>query len=526
MKRGIYILAFLLSPLLAAAQSRDVEVLDAHKAEILRLSYDPQGFWLKGTDIVKEFSIKDAGELIRKFFETMRGNFLRPVSNQEMFSRAIAALSSRLDPAKRIKADMSGRRIMLYDSEFRVLGNFPAIDSDDSERWANMLVSIIVNLRKTNAVFAEMHAEQIYYLVLGGITKWADSGGNYMSAFGVKARDQMRSSTMLGASHRATPEGLQILSVLQESPIYYSGIDDGDLIISINGRDARKMRLEEIEAAFFGDTTDMVNFKYISYNTGLPGEATARKAKFKSRRVAAGTFVGYPSITVYNFGEGAATEMKVALDNAKGDALVLDLRAAQGGTVEEALEAANLFLNNRDMLHISARDGGRRTYTSKPTDHWGGKRILALIDNSTRGTGEVFALALSGRAAFLGTPSAGDGFYRTRFELTGGRETECATGEIFSMKGRSLAVAGVVPAACLSSLVDETSVRRFVASLAENTFKDNRNLPLRATKEDAERIRKACPATYPGEARERLFEMAAAALIANHAAFEKLRSYD
>ena len=505
---------------------KSVEVLDVSRAQIRNLSYDPQGFWLKGTDVVREFSVRDAGELFKKFFISMHENFIEPISYQDLFTHSIAALSTRLPPEKRLRVDLNGSRLMLYDHNFRVLGNFPAIAHDDPERWANMLVNIIINLRKTHEEFADLHAEQIYYLVLGGLIVWADRGGEYRSAFDTRNRALVRNTATLGATYRLTSEGLQILSLLHEGPLFYAGLGEGDLIITINGRDVRRMSLENLEASFFGESKDMAAFQYISYTTGLPGEATVRKAKVISPRVVAEAFSGFPGITVYNFGDGAAAQMKAAIDSLQGEGLVLDLRAAQGGSVAEALEAANLFLDKQDMLRIAMRDGSKRTYTSKQTDHWKGKPIVLLVDGSTRGTGEVFALALSGRAAFLGTPTSGDGFYRTVFALNREREVEFATGEVFSMRGKSLAQVGVAPAACVSSLIDEVSVKRFVQSLADGSFKDTRNIPDRATKEEAERIRTSCPATYPGPEREKLFEMAAAALLSNPAAYKKLLSYD
>jgi carboxyl-terminal processing protease len=488
--------------------------------------YEPNEYWIKGTDIVGEFSIKDASEFYLRLFELVHEKFARKVSYDYAVNRVLDALSVF---AGRVNMTTAGGRILAHDRDLKLIGNFNRPDDEDGRAWSNLLVNIILALRDGNEKVRNAHPEQIYHLTATYLLKSLDENAHYTDPITyAKAREDYN-TTWTGFTYRRVEAGLQVLSIIRNSPAFFSGLAEGDVITHINSRAVKDITPELAEATLTSNDTGILHLDYVTYIMGQPSETYIRKNRIIMPSVSTRTDMpATPAITIHNFKKGAARELKAAAEallasSPKG--IIIDLRAATGGEFDEATEAANLFIDGGDMLKTQGRAGtGGNLYTAKGGDILSGLPIVLLIDNSTKGYAEAFALAMEARkrAVLIGSPTYGMGTVEETFALNKERMATLATSFVTSAGGRALNGIGAVPLVCVSSFKATGDTAKFIANAKSGRFRDNRSIPAEPSKEDIEAARAACPAMYPSAEMQALPPSIAAAILSDPAAYAKL----
>jgi carboxyl-terminal processing protease len=102
-------------------------------------------------------------------------------------------------------------------------------------------------------------------------------------------------------------------------------------------------------------------------------------------------------------------------------ALILDLRHNPGGSLDVAINVADLFLEKGTIVTVKARDG-EKAYEAKAEGTFSGFPIVALVNRKTASAAEVIAAALQDheRAVITGERTFGQGIVRTIIPLKGG----------------------------------------------------------------------------------------------------------
>ena len=129
------------------------------------------------------------------------------------------------------------------------------------------------------------------------------------------------------------------------------------------------------------------------------------------------------------------------LDAAGTKAIVLDLRFNGGGTLDGAIDVADLFLDRGVIVSVRDRDGdGRKwTATADADDHL--IPIVVLVNDGSASASEIVAGALqdNGRAKILGERSFGQGSVQEVRPLPDDRGTlKMTTARYYLPKGRNL----------------------------------------------------------------------------------------
>jgi carboxyl-terminal processing protease len=123
-------------------------------------------------------------------------------------------------------------------------------------------------------------------------------------------------------------------------------------------------------------------------------------------------------------GNQSPAEMRVALENLKAQgmkALVLDLRSNPGGSLDDAIKVADLFLESGRIVSVKGRDG-EKVFDAKLENTFSGFPIVALVNRKTASAAEIIAGALQDheRAMIVGERTFGQGIVRSILPLKGG----------------------------------------------------------------------------------------------------------
>jgi carboxyl-terminal processing protease len=257
----------------------------------------------------------------------------------------------------------------------------------------------------------------------------------------------------IGLSVLEVKRGLRVASVFEDTPAAEAGIEEGDVIVGVDGRSIAGEPADAATARIKGPPGTEVELEVIGSGTGDAERITLRRAEVQVPAVQGalrrldGDRVAY--VRLAGFSEGAHGELRHELERLYGRGalgLVLDLRGNGGGLLNEAVLTASVFIEDGVIVTTEGRAQPRQDYTAvggaldpQPT--------VVLIDRNTASAAEILAAALEerGLATLVGTRSFGKGTFQEVIELENGGAVDLTVGEYLTADGSSLAGEGIQP---------------------------------------------------------------------------------
>ena len=218
----------------------------------------------------------------------------------------------------------------------------------------------------------------------------------------------------LGFVYRAWGPMLILDDVYSDSPAGRAGLQRGDFIVKIAGKDIRFLsdaKRTELMEEYRGRA---LPFTVLRDGKLLDYEIEAGKVYVPSmeHEILDGK-IGYLSLQRFS-GDHFDDELKAAVTDfrkAGVKSLILDLQGNHGGGIEELLTAINAFVPQADRLLFTELS---RSYEAEYYSVGGGlavDRMLILADGDSASSAEIFTGCLSdlGLATVIGTPTYGKG---------------------------------------------------------------------------------------------------------------------
>lgn len=247
---------------------------------------------------------------------------------------------------------------------------------------------------------------------------------------------------------------LTVVSPLKGTPAYKAGIMAGDKIISIDGKPALKMGVDEAVKLIRGEigTKVTVTFSRKGENAPLVKELTRSSIEIPTvdtKLLPSGVFV----ISLYNFSATSPDLFRKSLREfveSGSDKLVIDLRNNPGGYLEAALDMASWFLpTGKLVVTEDFGDGKPKTeYKSKGYDVFTDKLKMAiLVNGGSASASEILAGALSEykKAALIGERTFGKGSVQELVPITTDTSLKVTVAHWFTPMGRSISNGGLTP---------------------------------------------------------------------------------
>ncbi len=231
-----------------------------------------------------------------------------------------------------------------------------------------------------------------------GMVNSLDPLSAYLSkdlAAGYKARTPRTSETgmVLLKRYASFP---QVVAVVEKSPAATAGVEMGDLVSAIGGRNTLAMSLAEVKLLLGGADEKPVEIRVLrgndTHNLTVP-RAVLFPAPYTFVRPAAGA--AQPArLRIYRFEAGLTEavrkEVVPALKGRKAP-LVLDLRSCQDGAIDEAVKLANLFVKAADAGRFEGRDGAKDGVACPADPDLGPVPVVVWVDAGTAGPAELAA---------------------------------------------------------------------------------------------------------------------------------------
>jgi len=250
---------------------------------------------------------------------------------------------------------------------------------------------------------------------------------------------------------------LTILSVFDGGPAAKAGLQPGDRFLTIEGEDARDVRLYDAVLRIRGEP-------------GTSVDVTVRREGQESAlaRTLTRAFIdvdpiemqllddGLVYVRIKAFQDGTARLLSDALDEAvvkrrkQGGVtgLLLDLRDNGGGLLHEAVWVSDELLASGVIVSTRGRGGEKISeYSARRAGTRPKWPIVVLINENTASASEIVAGALRDqqRAVLVGVRSFGKGSVQNIFELPGGSALKLTTYRYYTPSGRSIQAEGIAP---------------------------------------------------------------------------------
>src|ERR1044072_1104660 len=219
---------------------------------------------------------------------------------------------------------------------------------------------------------------------------------------------------------------LYVIAPMKGSAADQAGIKAGDIIEYIDNKATRDISLYDAKQLLNGQAGTQIKLRFLRANSSpltINVKRGAARAPAAEVRMDAGK-VGI--LRINSFTDGESAEIKARLqDLVKQGAqkIVIDMRYTAGGSLQEAVNVANLFIKDGVLAQTIGREGkALKTFTADPQATLFTGPVVALIDNGTAGASEVVASALSerNRGQVVGEKSFGAGTEQQLFTLRGG----------------------------------------------------------------------------------------------------------
>jgi len=230
----------------------------------------------------------------------------------------------------------------------------------------------------------------------------------------------------IGAELSQVASYLYVIAPTKGSPSEQAGIRAGDIIEYIDGKATRDISLYDAKQLLNGAAGTEVKLRVLRANSN-PLTLTVKRGTTRAPATEARMEAGKVGILRLNsLGDGEANDTKGKLqDLLKQGAqkIVLDLRDTAGGSLDEAVAVANLFIKDGMLAQTVGREGkALKTFPADSKAVLFNGPVVAMIDTGTAGAAEVVASALleHNRGQVIGEKSFGAGAEQQLFTLRGG----------------------------------------------------------------------------------------------------------
>jgi len=230
----------------------------------------------------------------------------------------------------------------------------------------------------------------------------------------------------IGAELSQVASYLYVIAPMKGSPADQAGVKAGDIIEYIDGKATRDISLYDAKQLLNGAAGSEVKLRILRANA-KPLTLTVKRGTFRDAAAESRMEAGRIGVLRINsLGEGEAADARGRtqdLIKQGTQKIVLDLRGTAGGSLNEAVTVANLFIKEGTLAQTTGREGkALKSFTADPKLAIFSGPIAVLIDSGTAGAAEVVASAMleRNRGQVVGEKSFGAGAEQQLFTLRGG----------------------------------------------------------------------------------------------------------
>lgn len=254
-----------------------------------------------------------------------------------------------------------------------------------------------------------------------------------------------------------------VVSVVPGSPAEKAGLNDGDILEAIEGKDTREVPLAMIEQMLQGAPGSTLTVGVVRPGKAEPDKVTMTRTATAIPAVKDEMYENSsilylkPEILDHDHVQQVEAKLK-GMQKAGNKKVLLDLRDVSAGDMTEAVRLANDLMKDGTIATLEGQKVAKQTFTAEPNKAIAPSAPVALLINrGTAGPAELVAAALEDnkRADVVGEHTFGAGSQQKTFELPDGSAIILSIAKYAAPSGKKLQDEGVTPTVQVASGLDD-----------------------------------------------------------------------
>ena len=252
----------------------------------------------------------------------------------------------------------------------------------------------------------------------------------------------------IGVQFNMVEDTLLVIQTITNGPSEKVGILAGDRIVSVNDTAIAgvKMSREDIMKRLRGPKGTKVNLGIVRRGIADRLSFTVTRDKIPVKTIDASYMIrpGVGYIRIGSFGATTYSEFMAGVDSLKQHGmkdLILDLQENGGGLLQAAVQIANEFLKNNDLIvYTEGRKVPRQEFKAQGNGHLTDGKVVVLINEYSASAAEIVTGALQDqdRGQVVGRRSFGKGLVQRPIEFPDGSMIRLTVAHYFTPSGRCI----------------------------------------------------------------------------------------
>jgi carboxyl-terminal processing protease len=293
-----------------------------------------------------------------------------------------------------------------------------------------------------------VHSDSLSEEAIQGILAHLDPHSYYIPAVDqVEMNEDLLGNFQgIGVEFQILSDTVNVTNVLSGGPSDKAGLQVGDQILMVNDSmvAGNGITAERIKKLLRGPGASVVNVTMFRDHLRKP--FSIQRGVIPLPALDASYMLDKESgyIRINKFSRTTFEEFMEALEALEKQGmkkLVLDIRGNGGGIVDEAVNMADEFLGNDDLIvYTEGRKSPRKEYHAQRPGSFETGKLILLVDEGTASASEILAGALQDwdRASIVGRRTFGKGLVQEPFELNDGSELRLTIARYYTPLGRSI----------------------------------------------------------------------------------------
>ncbi len=366
------------------------------------------------------------------------------------------------------------KKILILSLLFINFNNSSVFSKNDLYEKIDLFGEVLENIKKDYV--EEVDQAEVMDSAINGVLQSLDPYSAYMSPelFKEMQTDTRGEFGGLGIEIGMESGVVKVISPIDDTPAEKAGIKAGDYIVKIGKEQVQGKSLMEAVKLMRGPVGTSIDLTVRRKNVKKPMifKITRKIIEVKSVNseiISTKKNIGY--IRLKSFNENSDNQFLKSIKkfekNEKIKAYIIDLRNNPGGLLTKAINIADFFLDDGEIVSTKGRKVSEtRKFFARRGDEVKGKPVVVLINNGSASASEIFAGALKDhkRAIILGENSYGKGSVQSIIPLGNGGGMRLTISKYYLPSGKSISEVGVTPDILVEEAGDDFKM---------NSIKDN-----------------------------------------------------